>query len=179
MNLKALRHVLEGLRIRERNDLMLGRAHAILCLRRDVIIHFVCTGNIYRSRLAEAYCASKCVPGIQTLSSGIGAGLNGDAPISPFTADVLTRYGLVSYAAEHWQRTTAALVEVCDVLVFMELEHHRFCENWIDPNRQRIEVWGIEDVGPLPASEIPGKAERTFQIIRQRVDALLAALAAS
>jgi len=26
-----------------------------------MIIHFVCTGNIYRSRLAEAYCKSKGV----------------------------------------------------------------------------------------------------------------------
>jgi hypothetical protein len=27
-------------------------------------IHFICTGNIYRSRLAEMYCASKGVPGL-------------------------------------------------------------------------------------------------------------------
>jgi hypothetical protein len=30
-------------------------------------IHFICTGNMYRSRLAEAYCASRHVPGVQPL----------------------------------------------------------------------------------------------------------------
>lgn len=63
-----------------------------------------------------------------------------------------------------------------DVLVFMETEHRRFCEDWIEPERQRIEVWEIEDVGSVNATEIANKVDRTFGIIRQRVDALLATL---
>jgi protein-tyrosine-phosphatase len=144
-----------------------------------VTIHFICTGNIYRSRIAEAYCASKCAPGTGVLSSGIAAGLNGVAPISPYAADVLSKYGLSPYAAKHWQPTTASLVRVSDVLVFMETEHFQFCKDWIEPARQRTEVWGIEDVGQIEAVEIPGKVERTFAIIRQRTDALLAALGLS
>jgi protein-tyrosine-phosphatase len=140
-------------------------------------IHFVCTGNIYRSRLAEAYCNSRDVPGIQVFSSGIRAGLEEDVPISPYAADVLTRYGLSRYAAAGWQRTSAELVRASDVLVFMESEHHRFCEKWIEAMRQRIEVWEIEDVGPIDAVEIPNKVERTFGKIRQRIDTLLTVLA--
>lgn len=139
-------------------------------------IHFVCTGNIYRSRLAEAYCISRCVAGIRIFSSGIAAGLNGDAAISPYAADVLAEYGLDSYAAARWQRTTEALVHTSNVLVFMESEHHRYCENWIEPARQRIEVWDIEDVGPVDPTEIPNKVQRTFGIIRHRTDTLLTAL---
>jgi len=139
-------------------------------------IHFICTGNIYRSRLAEAYCASRCVSGTQVLSSGIGAGLNGDVLISPYAAHVLAKYGLGSYAAARWQRTTAALVHVSDVLVFMESEHRQFCEEWIEPWRQRVEIWSIEDVGPVGAMEIANKVEHTFGIIRQRTDTLLTAL---
>jgi protein-tyrosine-phosphatase len=139
-------------------------------------IHFVCTGNIYRSRLAEAYCISRGVPGIRVFSSGTRAGLEEDVPISPYAADVLTRFGLDQYAAPHWQRTSAELVRASDVLVFMESEHHRFCEGWIDPMRQRTEVWEIEDVGPIDAAKIPNKVERTFGIIRQRIDTLLTAL---
>jgi len=139
-------------------------------------IHFICTGNIYRSRLAEAYCASCCSPGVQVLSSGIAAGSKGNVPISPYAADILTDYSLTSYAAPHWQRTTASLVHASDVLVFMETEHRRFCQEWIEPARQRIEVWEIEDVGPMKASEIADEVQRTFAIIRQRTDALLAAL---
>jgi protein-tyrosine-phosphatase len=139
-------------------------------------IHFVCTGNIYRSRLAEAYCNSREVPGIQVFSSGIRAGLEEDVPISPYAAEVLTKCGLQRYAAAHWQRTSAELVRESDLLVFMESEHHRFCEKWIETMRQRIEVWGIEDVGPIDAAEIPNKVEHTFGVIRQRIDTLLTVL---
>ena len=139
-------------------------------------IHFICTGNIYRSRLAEAYCASRCVPGTHIFSSGIGAGANGDAAISPYAADLLTQYGLNSYAAPGWQRTTADLVHASDVLVFMETEHRRFCESWLEPARQKFEVWEIEDVGPIPKWQIAAKAARTFGIIRQRTDSLLTTL---
>ena len=141
-----------------------------------ITIQFVCTGNVYRSRLAEAYCVSKCAPGVRVMSSGIGAGLNGDAPISPYAASVLARYGLEHYAAARWQPTTAALVQASDVIVFMEDEHLRFCEKWLDPERQRIAVWEIEDVGPMDVAEIPNEVERTFRIIRQRTDELLTAL---
>jgi protein-tyrosine-phosphatase len=136
-------------------------------------IHFICTGNIYRSRLAEAYCASKRIPGLDVFSSGIAAGRDGNAPISPYAIEALARCDLSGYAAECWQRTTATLVQASDVIVFMESEHHRFCESWIEPAHQRIEIWEIEDIGPMDAAEIPAKVERTFQLIRQRVDALL------
>jgi protein-tyrosine-phosphatase len=142
-------------------------------------IHFVCTGNIYRSRLAEAYCASICGPGIQVVSSGIAAGRDGDTPISTYAAEILSKYALTSHAAAHWQRTTPALVRASDVLVFMETEHLRFCGDWIEPERQRIEVWEIEDIGPIEAAEIAKKVERTFAAIRQRTDALLATLGQS
>ena len=139
-------------------------------------IHFICTGNIYRSRLAEAYCASRSGPGIHVLSSGIAAGSNSIIPISTYAADALARFHLASFAAAHWQRTTPALVRASDVLVFMETEHRRFCEDWIEPARQRIQVWSVADIGPIPAAEISNEVDRTFAVIRRRTDALLAAL---
>jgi protein-tyrosine-phosphatase len=139
-------------------------------------IHFVCTGNIYRSRLAEAYCVSKSIPGIRVTSSGIAAGRDGNAAISPWAADVLNRYGLAAYAAPNWQRSTEELVKASDVLVFMESEHRRFCKEWIVDGRHRVEVWEIEDIGPMEFSKIPDKVERTFATIRVRVDELLKGL---
>ena len=139
-------------------------------------IHFVCTGNIYRSRLAEAYCASRGIPGIHVSSSGIAAGRDGNAAISPWAAEVLNRYGLESYAAANWRRTTAALVQASDVLVFMESEHRRFCDAWIVSGRHWVEVWEIEDIGPLEFEKIPDKVERTFAMIRKRTDELIEAL---
>jgi protein-tyrosine-phosphatase len=139
-------------------------------------IHFVCTGNIYRSRLAEAYCASRCGTEIEVSSSGIAAGMNGDTPIASWAADILGRHGLTSFAAAHWQRTTEGIVRASDVLVFMEAEHRRFCEDWIEPARQRIEVWGVEDIGPIEPTEIAGKVERTFAAICGHTGILLANL---
>jgi protein-tyrosine-phosphatase len=81
-------------------------------------IHFICTGNIYRSRLAEAYCASKGVSGLCVLSSGIGTKLNRALAIAPYAARVLRERGLEHFAAPSWQQTTAALVRASDVLVF-------------------------------------------------------------
>jgi protein-tyrosine-phosphatase len=151
---------------------------------RELSIHFVCTGNVYRSRLAEAYCASRCGSGIRISSSGIAAGASGDAAISPYAADVLAQYSLGSYAAAGWQRTTPALVQASDVLVFMESVHRQFCADWIVPGmvpgRQRIEVWGIEDIGQMDTvAQIPDKVQRTFVIIRRQTDALLSALGLS
>ena len=142
-------------------------------------IHFVCTGNIYRSRMAEAYCLSKGIPGIRATSSGIAAGRDGNAPISPWAADVFRRYGLESFAAAGWQRTTEGLIQANDVLVFMESEHQHFCEAWIERDRHRVEVWEIEDIGPMDVGKIPEKVERTFEMIRERTDALLKTLTLS
>jgi protein-tyrosine-phosphatase len=141
-----------------------------------VTIHFICTGNIYRSRLAEAYCASKGITGLRAASSGIGTALNGGVPIAPYAARVLSERGLERFAAPSWQQTSAAHVRASDVLVFMEREHQRFCEAWIDAGRQTVEIWDIPDVGPVEASQIMSKVERTFEMIRERTDMLLSAL---
>lgn len=66
-----------------------------------------------------------------------------------------------------------------DVLVFMESEHNRFCANWIEPARQKVEVWEIEDIGSIAVQQIPEEVDRTFKIIRQRTDALLRVLGLS
>ena len=142
-------------------------------------IHFVCTGNVYRSRLAEAYCASKGVPGIRVSSSGIEAGRYDDASISPHAAQALARHGLERYVAPRWQRTTSELIRSSDVVVFMEEEHLRFCAEWIEPGRQRVEVWEIEDIWGLEVEEIPEEVERTFARIRGKADRLLETLEAS
>jgi hypothetical protein len=97
---------------------------------------------------------------------------------------VLAQYSLGSYAAAGWQRTTPALVQASDVLVFMESVHRQFCADWIVPGieagGQRIEVWEIEDIGQMDAvAQIPEKVRRTFVIIRRQTDALLSALGLS
>jgi protein-tyrosine-phosphatase len=54
--------------------------------KRTVTIHFICTGNMYRSRLAEAYCVSRGAPGLNVVSSGTGTHLNSVLSIAPHAA---------------------------------------------------------------------------------------------
>jgi protein-tyrosine-phosphatase len=138
-----------------------------------VIIHFVCTGNIYRSRIAEAYCASKAVPGLHVVSSGIRTVLSRGIPIAPYALRILREKGLEGFAAREARQTTAALVGASDVLIFMEREHYEFCEDWIDSVRQRIETWDVPDIGPIDAAGIMESVSQTFEVIRQRTDMLL------
>jgi protein-tyrosine-phosphatase len=112
-----------------------------------MIIHLISTGNIYRSRLAEAHCKSKGVSGLDVMSSGIQTILNGGLPIASYAADVLRAHGLERFAAPSWPQTTPALIRASDVLVFMEREHYHFCNDWVDSSRQRFEIWDIPDVG--------------------------------
>jgi len=141
-------------------------------------IHFICTGNIYRSRLAEAYCKSKSVSGLTVMSSGIQTTLNGGVPIARYAADLLHAYGLERFAAPFWQQTTPALVRASDVLVFMEREHYHFCKDWLDSTRQRFAIWNILDVGSaVSAADIMIKVEQTFATIRRQTDSLLTKLA--
>jgi protein-tyrosine-phosphatase len=142
-----------------------------------MITHFICTGNIYRSRVAEAYCRSKGVSGLDVMSSGIQTTLNGGLPIASYAAGALRAYGLERFAAPSWQQTTAALVRASDVLVFMEREHYQYCKDWVDSSRQKFEIWDIPDVGSeVGATEIMTKVERTFATIRRQTDSLLTRL---
>lgn len=139
-------------------------------------VHFICTGNIYRSRLAEAYCASKCVPGLRVSSSGIGTTLNRGATIAPYAARMLQEHGLEHFAAPTFRQTTPELVGASDVLVFMEREHLRFCQDWIEHPRQAVEVWDVPDVGAVDASRIIATVRRTFALITHKTDKLLLTL---
>jgi protein-tyrosine-phosphatase len=136
-------------------------------------IHFICTGNIYRSPLAEAYCASKRVTGLRVLSSGIGTKLNRGFLIASYAARVLSERGIERFAAPSWQQTTTALVRASDVLVFMEREHYQYCKDLLDLVRQTVEIWDIPDVGQVDAARIMTEVEQTFEMIKQRTDMLL------
>ncbi len=62
-----------------------------------MLILFVCMGNSYRSRLAEAYMNSLGLPGIVVGSAGVFAAENLNGPITKYAKDLIHEHGLEKY----------------------------------------------------------------------------------
>jgi protein-tyrosine-phosphatase len=148
-----------------------------------MLIHFICTGNVYRSRLAEACLNAKQLPGVSATSSGIRASLDENGPITWFAEDILDRRGLLQFTASTWTQTDAESLAAADHIVFMMEEHRSFCEqNFLVDGRQ-LSVWGVPDLDivQIPATAGPDErdallllaAEHTFERISALVDALV------
>ncbi len=111
-----------------------------------MIIHFICTGNVYRSRLAETYLRSLKLPAFGTFSSGIGAMRNLSGPISWYAQRIIQNERLVDFASLRWQQTTQELLEKADLTIFMQSVHHQYCKEAFDLRSRQYEVWSIPDL---------------------------------
>ncbi len=143
-------------------------------------IHFVCSGNTNRSRMAEAYLKSKKLPGISASSSGINADKDRNGSLSKYAEYILAEEGIGQFASRHWVQTTKAIVAKADVVVFMKKIHCNYVLKKLGYTPPRYEVWNIEDVAsdfwhwliPLRKKKII-KDTKIFYEITDHVDALL------
>jgi protein-tyrosine-phosphatase len=67
---------------------------------KKINIHFVCRGNIYRSRLAEAYLKSFQNAAWGVSSSGIGATKHAKVHISPWTEMLAVKNDIKDWLSE-------------------------------------------------------------------------------
>ena len=154
-----------------------------------MLIHFVCTGNVYRSRLAEAYLNSKAIPGLQATSSGTLASLNQHGPITWYAARLIERHGLVPFMSQTWRQSDLKTLSAADCIVFMEDEHLAHCRAAYGFADLPYRVWCVRDVDAAGFSDerdachrellLVQATERTFDRIRTLVDELIEELAAS
>jgi protein-tyrosine-phosphatase len=151
-----------------------------------MLIHFICTGNSYRSRLAEAYLNGQSVPDLTAVSSGIRAERNEHGPITWYAARILDQQGLVPFMALTWRQTDAESVRAADCLVFMMEEHRAYCQTHFSLGDRPFRVWDVPDVDALMLPDgvhglerealIVRETERTFARIKGLVDVLIAEL---
>ena len=149
---------------------------------KPIHIHFVCTGNAYRSRLAEAYLRSKKLPHVIVSSSGIGAKKyyfeNG--PISWYAARLIKRHNLIPHTAPMSVNTTSRHLERADVVIFMENEQYRHAKSNLKFKKDAFEIWDIPDIDDADFFNTERDSdemriqfsEKTFTEIKHKVDEL-------
>lgn len=83
-------------------------------------VHFICAGNVYRSRLCESYFNLKKPKNLQCFSSGVIAGKDLIGPISWVAQRIIEKNRLSPYMSFSFQKTSKDLLEKADFTIFME-----------------------------------------------------------
>ncbi len=148
-------------------------------------IHFVCTGNAYRSRLAEAYLNSRQLPGIYASSSGIAAdrSFQYNGPISWYAMRLLHEYRLIPFMSPFPRQTTLHLLAEADLIIYMCQEHCDYVVSLAGYQPIAYRIWEIADMNRLGFDDredtmeyllaCVASSEKTFQLIKARIDTLL------
>ena len=123
-------------------------------------IHYVCRGNVYRSRMAEAYTKSLGIRH-EVSSSGIQAklGLNGN--IDPVTLEELNKDGIAHLVTDTWQQTTQSMLDDADVVVILSKSLRDAMEDEYVIDESKTRVWDIPDV------------DGVYEKIKSNVDSLI------
>jgi protein-tyrosine-phosphatase len=148
-----------------------------------MIIHFICGGNTYRSRLAEAYLNSKHLSNIKSISSGVRATPNESGPISWYAQRILQNEKLVPFESFSWQQTTKEILKKGDFTIFMLQEPYDYCRYKLGFTQKNYEIWDIKDLDEFLLSSTQSvsatetekikASEETFTTIKQKIDDLI------
>ena len=116
-------------------------------------IHFVCTGNTFRSRLAEAYTASLVdLKDHHISSSGILASYyrfqNG--PVNWYTMRLIANYHLIPHMSFDSTNTTSDLLKRADLIIFMKQEHFDYAKENLGFEGSNYQIWNIPDLNEMP-----------------------------
>lgn len=113
-------------------------------------VHFICAGNVYRSRLSESYFNSKKPKNLKCFSSGIIAGVDLIGPICWLAQRIIEENRLSSYMSFSFQKTSKDLLQKADFTIFMEQYMYEFCKTEFGFNSEKYEIWNILDLDKFP-----------------------------
>lgn len=156
--------------------------YTIILVMKTFHVHFVCSGNAYRSRLAEAYLRSKKLPNITVSSSGIEAKkhYSENGPITWYAMRLLKRHDLIPHAKPMSTQTTSRHLSNADIVIFMTDEQHKFAKEKLKFDKNSFEIWHIDDIddadffGTKDDTDLRHieHSELTFTEIKKKVDEL-------
>jgi protein-tyrosine-phosphatase len=146
-------------------------------------VHFVCTGNAYRSSLAEAYLRSKQIAGITASSSGVRARttFQDNGPICWWALRLIHWHRLLPFMSKVSTQATEKRLRKVDLVVFMQPCHYDWARKRYQFKDTPYAIWGVPDVSET-AEDFSTEAgliratEKTFEQIKGKVDALVEAL---
>jgi protein-tyrosine-phosphatase len=140
-------------------------------------IHYICRGNAYRSRLAEAYTKS-IRPDSDVISSGTVADshLTQNEPIVRLTLQFLKDQGLGAYAKQTTDQLTQERILPDDIAVCLNQRIYDESAPFVLP--KRTEVWDITDWSEAMQAPITDDiwfvyTSKLYAQITQHVDELL------
>lgn len=141
-------------------------------------IHFVCNGNTFRSRIAEAYFNSLNIKGWAATSSGARASLNENGQITSYAKNILTEKGILQFTNEGWTQTTKEILDDADFVVYMNSDVYESCLEKFSPNNPKFEVWDVTDVNPNihTKEDVVTFVEFTFDKISNKINDLVSTL---
>lgn len=150
-------------------------------------IHFVCSGNTFRSRLAEAYLRSKNVKELHVSSSGVAAHENKNGPITWYGARLIKRHGLVPHLTHAWTKTVPEHLKNADLVIFMDKKYHHHSKRDLGFTGTRYQIWKIPDLNDVGFDSETGvnieedmkriiATEKIFGQIKKKVDSLIKTL---
>ncbi len=146
-----------------------------------MIVHFICAGNVYRSRLAESYFNSKSLQDFTCFSSGVVAGQDLIGPISWVAERLIQKNNLAQHMSFSFQKTSKELLQKADFTIFMEDYMYEFCKKEFGYGSQNYEIWNIPDLILISETfenfekdvEKIRVSEETFEKIKQKVEDLI------
>jgi len=138
-------------------------------------IHFVCTSNTFRSRLAATYLASKNIPDLIVTSSGIKAARNENGPVTWYAQRIIQEENLIKSEPMIWTQTTQEILDDQDWVIFMEQLHYDACVQKFGFTGKNFEIWNIKDIESDNESDLikMPETEEIYKKITQKVDDLI------
>lgn len=125
----------------------------------EMIIHFICRGNAFRSIIAEAYLNSLKFRSLKAVSSGTAAAVGKAGNLTAYTETLrlLAKNGIRGFAKTGYgDQLTPSRLEGADVVICMNQRVHGECHQLVTlPASTRI--WSVADIGE------PGRIAHTEQ----------------
>jgi protein-tyrosine-phosphatase len=149
----------------------------------EVIVHFICRGNAFRSIIAEAYLNSLNFKNLKAVSSGTAAAVDraGNRAAYTETLRLLARNGIQEFAKTGYgDQLTPSRLAGTDVVICMNQRVYDECQQLVSlPASTRI--WSVADIGEpgRVAHAEPGKTlyrEEAYQEIVEGISHLISEL---